>query len=94
MTDAMVYYLKLSNKLILNLVELYLECQSSDGPPNTLSLLFITCHCILLDVALISKTHKPLTDQGLEETQTKFIQEDKSTPSIIETTGNNVNYIL
>ena len=49
---------------------------------------------MLLDVAFTSKTHKPLTDQGLEETQTKFSQEDESIPSIIETTGNNVNYIL
>ena len=69
-------------------------CQTSDGSPNTLSLLSVTSHCILLDVVFTTKTHKPLTDQGLEETQTKSSQEDKSTPSIIETTGNNVNYIL
>ena len=46
---------------------------------------------MLLDLAFTSKTHKPLTDQG---TQTMSSQEDKSTPSIVETTGNNVNYIL
>ena len=49
---------------------------------------------MFLNVAFTSKTHKPLTDQGLKETQTKSIQEDESTPSVIETTGSNVNYIL
>ena len=37
---------------------------------------------MLLDLAFISKTHKPLIDQG---TQTN---KDEFTPSIIETTGN------
>ena len=70
------------------------QWQSSKYMSNTLSLLSVISHCMLLDVAFTSKTHKPLTDQGLEETQTKSSQEDKSTPSIIKTTGNNVNYIL
>ena len=48
---------------------------------------------MFLDVPLTSKTHKPLTDQGLEVTQTKSSQEDESPSSIIETTGNAVNYI-
>ena len=87
-------YFKLSNTLNINLEELYLGCQTSDSRPNTLSLLSVTSHCMLLDLGFISKTHKPLIDQGLEETQTKSTQEDKSTPSIIKTTGNNVNYII
>ena len=87
-------YFILNNTLAVQLKGLYLGCQTSDSPPNTLSLLSVTSHCMLLDVAFTSKTHKPLTDQGLEETQTKSSQEDKSTPSIIKTTGNNVNYIL
>ena len=48
---------------------------------------------MFLDVPFTSKTHKPLTDQGLEETQTKSIQEDESTLFIIETTGSNISYI-
>ena len=79
------------NTFTINLEELYLGCQTSDSPQNTLSLLSVTSHCMLLYLGFISKTHKPLTDQG---TQTKSSHEDKSTPSIIETTGNNVNYIL
>ena len=76
-------YLKLSNRFIINL--------NSDGSPNTLSLLSVTSHSMLLDVPVTSKTLKPLTDQG---THTKSSQEDGSTPSIIKTIGNNVNYIL
>ena len=49
---------------------------------------------MFLDVPFTSKTHKPLTDHGLEETQTKSIQEDESTLFIIETTGSKINYIL
>ena len=49
---------------------------------------------MLLDVAVTAKTRKPLTYQGLKETQTKSSQEDDSIPSIIETTGNNVNYFF
>ena len=66
-------YFKLSNTLTINLEELYLGCQTSDSPPNTLSLLSVTSHCILLDLAFISKTCKPLTDQG---TQTKSSHEE------------------
>ena len=66
-------------------------CQTSDNLTNTLSLLSVTSHCILLDLAFTSKTRKPLIDQG---TQTKSSQEDESAPFIIETTGNSVNYIL
>ena len=87
-------YFKLSNTLNINLEELYLRCQTSDSPPNTLLLLSVTSYCMLLDLGFISKTHKPITDQGLKETQTKSSQEDESTPSIIKTTGNNVNYVL
>ena len=56
----------------------------------------VTCHCMLPDVASSSKTRKPLTDQGLEETQTNnyFSQKDDSIPSIIEATGTNINYSL
>ena len=81
------------NTLTINLEELYLGYQTSDSPQNTLSLLSVTFHCMLLDLVFTSRTHKPLvlTDQ---ESQTKSSQKDKSTPSIIETTGNNVNYIL
>ena len=75
----------MSNILSINLEELYLRCQTSDSPSNTLSLLSVTSHCLLLDLAFTSKTRKPLIDQG---TQTKSSQEDESTPSIIETTGN------
>ena len=83
----------MSNTLTINLEELCLGCQTSDvdSPSNTLSLLSVTLHCMLLDLAFTSRTHEPLTDQ---ESQTKSSQEDKSTPSIIETTGNNINYIL
>ena len=56
------------NTLTINLEELYLGFQTSDSPSNTLSLLSVISHCILLDLAFISKTRKPLTDQG---TQTK-----------------------
>ena len=49
---------------------------------------------MLLVVAFTSKTHKPLTDQRLEESQANFSREDEPIPSIIETTGNNVIYIL
>ena len=87
-------YFILNNTLTINLEELFLGCQTSDSLPNRLSLLSVISHCILLDVAFTSKTHKPLTDQGLKETQTKSSQEDKSTPSIIETTGNNVKYFI
>ena len=58
----------LNNTVTVHLKGLYLECQTSDGLPNTLPLLSVTCHCILLDVVFTSKTHKPLTDQGLEGT--------------------------
>ena len=47
----------------------------------------VTFHCMssLLDLAFIPKAHKPVTDQGLEETQKIFNQEE-STP---ETIGSN-----
>ena len=45
---------------------------------------------LLLDIAFIPKAHKPVTDQGLEETQTKSIQEE-STPV---TTGNNIILLI
>ena len=44
---------------------------------------------LLLDLAFIPKTHKPVTDQGLEETQTQFSQRS----FIIETTGSTIQYI-
>ena len=47
----------------------------------------MTSHYImLLDLAFIPKVHKPVTDQELEETQTKSSQEQ----STHETTGNNI----
>ena len=58
----------MSNTFTITLEELYLRCQTTDSPPNTLSLLSVTSHCILLDLAFISKTCKPLTDQGTQTT--------------------------
>ena len=43
------------------------------------------CKWLLLDLTFIPKARKPVTDQGLEETQTKSNQEE-STP---ETLGSN-----
>ena len=43
-----------------------------------------------LDLAVITKVHKPLTDQGLEEIQPKSIQERGHIPSLNEHTGNNI----
>ena len=40
---------------------------------------------MLLDLAFIPKVHKPVTDQGLEETLVKPIQEEGS--FITKTTG-------
>ena len=45
---------------------------------------------LLLDLAFIPKIRKPVTDQGVEETQTKSIQEE----STHETTGNNIILLL
>ena len=47
---------------------------------------------LLLDLAFISKVHKPVTDQEPEETQTKCSQQ-KTTPFISETIGSNINVI-
>ena len=44
---------------------------------------------LLLDLAFISKAHKPVTDQGLEEILTKHNQEEGSIP---ETIGSDVAY--
>ena len=45
---------------------------------------------LLPDLAFIPKARKLVTDQGLEETQTKSIQEE-STPV---TTGNNIILLI
>ena len=52
----------------------------------------VTSHYMTLlpDLAFIPKARKPVTDQGLEETQTKSIQEE-STPV---TTGNNIILLI
>ena len=49
---------------------------------------------MFLDVPFTSKSHKPQTDQGLEETQTESSQEDESITFTSETTGSNVHNIL
>ena len=41
---------------------------------------------LLLELAFMPKAQKPLTDQGLEDTQTKSSQEE-STPSVSEYAG-------
>ena len=46
---------------------------------------------LLLDLAFIPKTRKPVTDQGLEETQTQSSQEETSL--ITKTTGSTIQYI-
>ena len=46
---------------------------------------------LLLDLAFIPKTHKPLTDQGLKEAQTQSNQEETSL--ITETTGSKYYFI-
>ena len=46
---------------------------------------------LLLDLAFIPKVRKPVTDQGLEETQTQSSRE--KTSLITETTGSTIQYI-
>ena len=48
---------------------------------------------LLLGLAFIPKTRKPVTDQGLEETQTKSSQQEPI-PLISETTGSNNNDVV
>lgn len=43
----------------------------------------------LLDLAVITKVHKPLTDQGLKEIQPKSTKEREDIPFHSEHTGNN-----
>ena len=45
---------------------------------------------LLLDLAFISRTSKPVTDEGPEETQIKSSQEE----SKHETTGNNIILLI
>ena len=47
---------------------------------------------LLLDLAFISKVRKPVTDQGVEETQTQSSQEETSL--ITKTTGSNTIHCL
>ena len=42
-----------------------------------------------LDLVLIPTVHKPVTDQGLEETQTQLHQDQITPYKTSETTGNN-----
>ena len=48
---------------------------------------------MLLDIAIISKVNKPLTDQGLEGIQTQLSQE-QSTRSINNTKANRARYAV
>ena len=52
------------------------------------------CLSLLLDLAFISKVHKPLPEQRFKETQTKSTEEEESISSISENTGNNITDIL
>ena len=47
---------------------------------------------LLLDLAFILKVRKPVTDRGLEKTQTQSSQKEMSL--ITETTGSNIKHCL